>query len=160
MSNSVSNATITSAPHTGGTGRGSTGNDSSARRGDRNRDNRNNRNNRNRNNRGNRSGATVNIHRTLARNNAFKGATEGMNGHTFGCFDEQGDKRQYAKTIKALEQYARKTYKFSEDFASLFATTPTAPIVSKPIPIPKDQRDETDELIFKEEVKQYVAALH
>ena len=79
-----------------------------------------------------------------------------MNGHTFGCFDEQGDKRQYVKTIEALEQYTRKTYKFSEDFAPLFATTPSMPIVAKPIPIPKDERDETDELIFKEEIKQYV----
>ena len=79
-----------------------------------------------------------------------------MNGHTFGCFDEQGDKRQYVKTIEALEQYTRKTYKFSEDFASLFAHTPSTPTVTKPIPIPKVERDETDELIFKEEVKQYV----
>jgi hypothetical protein len=155
MSNSVSNSTITSAPHTGGAGRGGTGNDSSTGRGDRNRDNH--RNNRNRNNnRSNRGGATANVPRTPTRNNAFKGATEGMNGHTFGCFDEQGDKRQYAKTVEALAQYARKTYKFSEDFASLFATTPTAPIVSKPVPIPLDQRDETDDLIFKEQVKQYV----
>ena len=37
---------------------------------------------------------------------------------------------------------------------SLFAITPSAPSVAKPIPPPKDQRDKTD-YIFKEEIKQY-----
>ena len=48
-----------------------------------------------------------------------------MNGHTFGCYDEQGaDKRQFVKTLEALAQHARKTYKFSEDFSSLFLAEP------------------------------------
>ena len=79
-----------------------------------------------------------------------------MNGHTFGCFDEHGDKRQYVRTVEALEQYAQKTYQFSRDFAPLFTTEPTMPRLEKPIPLPKDKRDETDELIFREEVKQFV----
>ena len=79
-----------------------------------------------------------------------------MNGHTFGCFDEQGDKRQYVRTVEALEQYARKTYQFSKDFAPLFSNEPSAPRLEKPKPPPKEERDETDELIFKEEIKQFV----
>jgi hypothetical protein len=93
---------------------------------------------------------------TCAAAHSKAGATEGMNEHTFGCFNKQGDKRQYVKTIEALEQYMRKTYKFSEDFASLFANTPSTPTVKKPIPILKSERNKTDELIFKEEIKQYV----
>ena len=46
-----------------------------------------------------------------------------MNGHTFGGNNKQGNKRQFVKTIEALAQHTScKTYKFSEDFASLFAT--------------------------------------
>jgi hypothetical protein len=156
MSNSVSNSTITSAPRAASAGRGDTGNDTPAGRGDGStgRNNRNNRNNRN--SRNSRNGATTDTTRPPTRNSNFKGATDGMNGHTFGCYDEQGDKRQFVKTLEALAQHARKTYKFSEDFASLFATESSAPSVEKPVPIPESKRDETDELIFKEEIKQYV----
>jgi hypothetical protein len=77
-----------------------------------------------------------------------------MNGHIFGCFDEQGDKRQYAKTMEALSQYANKTYKFSEDFVSLFSPTPSTPSVTRPTA--PASSDVVDDLIFKEEVKQYV----
>ena len=79
-----------------------------------------------------------------------------MNGHTFGCFDEQGDKRQYVKTVEALSQYANKTYTFSEDFSSLFLAEATAPVLEKLKPPPKEGRDEIDDLIFKEQIKQYV----
>ena len=47
-----------------------------------------------------------------------------MNGHVFECAFEQGDKRQFAKTLEALEGYAKKTLKFSQDFESLFDTNP------------------------------------
>ena len=85
---------------------------------------------------------------------SFKGAMEGMNGHIFGCFDEQGGKRQYAKTMEALLQYANKTYNFLEDFTSLFSPTPSTPSVARPT-APASQ-DVVDDLIIIEEVKQYV----
>ena len=39
----------------------------------------------------------------------FKGNTEEMNGHVFECYEEQSDRRQYAKTLEALEGYVKKT---------------------------------------------------
>lgn len=78
-----------------------------------------------------------------------------MNGHVFECAFEQGDKRQYAKTVEALEGYAKKNLKFSEDFASLFAFEPTEPTIEKPVDLPPDHSS-TDEMIWKEEIKAYV----
>ena len=152
MSSSVSNSTITFAP--GGAGRGGNAGDTTREdqggrgRGAWNR-------NRNNNRAAQSSGVAGDATRP-ARTSGFKGATEGMNGHTFGCFDEQGDKRQYVKTVEALSQYANKTYKFSEDFSSLFLAEATAPVLEKPKPPPKEGCDETDDLIFKEQIKQYV----
>jgi hypothetical protein len=37
----------------------------------------------------------------------FTDATESMNGHVFECYDEQVDRRQYEKTIEALEGYIK-----------------------------------------------------
>ena len=59
--------------------------------------------------------------------------------------------------MEALEQHATKTYRVSEDFASLFVTEPSAPEITKPKSPPKEGRNETDDLIFKEQVKQYVS---
>ena len=146
MSSSVSNTTISSTPRTSDGGRTPSTPDGGGGRG-RNRNNRNSRNDRQGNNGDN---------PRAARPATFKGETEGMNGHTFGCFDEQGDKRQYVKTMEALAQYTRKTYKFSEDFSSLFLAEPYTPKLEKPNPPPKEDRTETDDLIFREEIKQYV----
>jgi hypothetical protein len=151
MSNSVSNTTISSAERSGGAGRGNAtpstqGGTNGAR----------NHNNRNRDSctNGNRHSATSSKSPRAPKTTSFKGATEGMNGHIFGCFDEQGDKRQYAKTMEALAQYANKTYKFSEDFTSLFNPTPSTPSVTRPTA--PTSPDVVDNLIFKEEIKQYV----
>jgi hypothetical protein len=148
MSNSVSNTTISSTPRTSDSGRAQATPDGGGR--GRNRNNRNTRNDRQSN-----TGSNGDNPRP-ARATTFKGETEGMNGHTFGCFDEQGDKRQFVKTMEALAQYARKTYKFSEDFSSLFLAEPSTPRLDKPNPPPKEDRTETDDLIFREEIKQYV----
>jgi hypothetical protein len=149
--NTVSNTTISSAERTGGTGRGSA--TPSPQAGTNTARNRNNRNNRDNRTNGSRHSAASG-ESTKAQKTSFKGATEGMNGHIFGCFDEQGNKRQYAKTMEALAQYANKTYKFSEDFTSLFHPTPSTPSVTRPT-APTSQ-DVVDDLIFKEEIKQYV----
>jgi len=54
---------------------------------------------------------------------AFKGSTAKMNGNVFKCYEEQTNRRQYAKTLEALEAHAKKTLKFVEDLAPLFAET-------------------------------------
>jgi hypothetical protein len=43
-----------------------------------------------------------------------------MNGNVFECYEEQSDRRQYTKTVEALEGYVKKTLKYSEDLAPLF----------------------------------------
>jgi hypothetical protein len=81
-----------------------------------------------------------------------------MNGHVFECSFEQGDKRQYAKTVEALEGYAKKNIKFSEDFASLFALEASEPTIEKPLDLPSEHST-TDEMIWREEIKAYVNRL-
>ena len=82
----------------------------------------------------------------------FKGATEEMQGNVFECYDEQVDRRQYVKTMEALEIYTKKNLKFYEDVKPLFAVTMTAPN----IPLPEEPGTETTEMekiIWKERVK-------
>ena len=54
--------------------------------------------------------------------------------------------RAYTKTVEALDQHATKTYKFPEDFASLFTAEPSAPEIEKPrTPLSKEGRNEIDD---------------
>jgi hypothetical protein len=85
----------------------------------------------------------------------FKGATDAMNGNVFECYNEQSDRRQYAKAIEALEGYIKKNLVFSEDLASLFAPTPALPVLARPAGLPAGH-DDTDEFIWKEELKEFV----
>ena len=85
----------------------------------------------------------------------FKGLTTKMHGNVFECYEEQTDRRQYAKTLEALESHAKKTSKFAEDLAPLFAETiaePTLIMPDDPGPNPSRAAD----MIYGEKVKQYV----
>ena len=85
----------------------------------------------------------------------FRGDTEEMNGNVFECFDEQADRRQYAKTMEALEGYAKKHLRFPDDLSSIFADTMSTPTLLEPNdPITPATR--TSEMIWAEEVKEYV----
>ena len=88
------------------------------------------------------------------RTSTFKGATPEMNGNVFECFDEQTDRRQYAKTVEALDGYVKKNLKYSEDLTPLFLTQMTLPVLTKP-PKPGAGADETDIIIWQEDVKDY-----
>jgi hypothetical protein len=79
-----------------------------------------------------------------------------MNGHVFQCYEERSDPVQFTKTMEALHAYSKKELK-STDLSSLFGTTPTAPIIEKPLPI-DPKADDLEQLILKEEVKAYVAS--
>ena len=50
----------------------------------------------------------------------FRGETSGMNGHVFQTFGESHDKRQYTKTLEALERHISRNCKFAEDLDDLF----------------------------------------
>lgn len=95
------------------------------------------------------SGSTAN------RASTFKGSTEGMNGNVFERYEEQRDRRQYAKTMEALEAYVKKNLKYSEDLAPLFAETMANPKIEMPEDI-DDDAGTTMKMIFAEEVKEYV----
>lgn len=152
MSRSVIGSTVSTGSGSDASGRGRGHTDS--RGGSRGRNSggrtgaRSNRNNRNRTSQGGRQ----------TRASSFKGNTDGMNGHVFECAFEQGDRRQYAKTIEALEGYAKKNLKFSEDFASLFASEASEPTIEKPADL-EPGHSATDEMIWKEEIKAYVSRL-
>jgi hypothetical protein len=88
------------------------------------------------------------------RSSGFKGTTPEMNGNVFECYDEQTDRRQYAKTIEALEGYVKKGLKYAEDLAPLFAPEMKLPTLEKPTK-PGEGADETDLAIWNEEVRDY-----
>lgn len=109
--------------------------------------------------RGNRTQAGRGQNRASGRNTTFKGTTAEMNGNVFECYDEQSDRRQYAKSIEALEGYVKKELTYSEDMAPLFAFEMKEPQVVKPVkaPVPEGYvEDEADKLLWHEELKEYV----
>ena len=85
----------------------------------------------------------------------FKGDSEEMHGHVFQCYDERSDPTQFTKTLEALHAYTKKELK-TTDLGSLFGTTPTLPTIPKPAK-PDDKADELEQLILREEIKQYVS---
>ena len=101
-------------------------------------------------------GATTYTATTTRTRSTFKGNTEGMSGHVFECFEEQNDRRQYGKTVEALDAFARKTMQYAADLAPLFAATMAVPQIKRPQSIPAEGADRLDEMIFQEEAKEYV----
>jgi hypothetical protein len=96
-----------------------------------------------------------NGHLAATRRATFKGLTDDMGGNVFQCYEEQDDRRQYAKTIEALDAYAKKNLSYTADLAPLFATKMTAPSIERPVTI-AEGADKLEEMIFAEEVKEYV----
>ena len=82
-----------------------------------------------------------------------------MNSHVFECYFEQGDKRQYARTLEALDGYAKKNLKLLEDFASLFASEASEPVIEKPVVDLDRGHSTTDKMIWMEEIKACVNRL-
>jgi hypothetical protein len=78
-----------------------------------------------------------------------------MNGHVFECYEEQADRRQYAKTLEALEGHVKKTMKYAEDMSTFFGDDMAAPEIERPEK-PGPTADEVDEAIWKEELKEHV----
>jgi hypothetical protein len=74
-----------------------------------------------------------------------------MNGNVFECYDEQTDRRQFSKTVEALEGYVKKSLKYAEDLAPLFAIEPKLPILDKPMK-PGENADEVNLEIWKEDI--------
>ena len=180
MSNSVSNTTISSAPRAG-----DNNNNNNNRSEHNNGQYSNNYSNHNNNRRNNPTNNNTNNsrYRNPANNNnyndnrtrsntdnrasnppsntstAFKGATAGMNGHIFGCHEDKSDRRQYLKTVTALQQYSSKL-PHSDNFQSLFKTNPTIPVVAEPTsPGRPDARTEVQELIFRKRSNSMLCAV-
>jgi hypothetical protein len=64
-----------------------------------------------------------------------------MGGNVFECYKEQTDRQQYTnKTVEALKGHAKKTMKYPEDLASLFATECRLPELEKPRPQAAERR--------------------
>ena len=134
MSTLTSDTTKSSLSGTSGTGQGAGGRGRGGRR-------------RNRVGRGQSRG--------LPRSNCgtnFKGGTAKINGNVFECFEEQMDRRQYARIVAALEGHVKKILKYSEDLASLFAEDMMPPIIAMPDDQGADP-SKTAEMIWAEEVK-------
>ena len=78
-----------------------------------------------------------------------------MNGHVFQCYEEQDDRRQFAKTFEMLKSHVKKSLKFSEDLSPLFAETMVQPTIDLPTAVDKNAT-EMEKMISAEEVKDYV----
>ena len=85
----------------------------------------------------------------------FTGNTADMNGNVFQCYEEQSDRRQYAKMIEALDAYVKKKLTFAADMAPLFASTMAIPAINLPNDL-AEGAGETMKMIFAEEIKEYV----
>jgi hypothetical protein len=97
---------------------------------------------------------------TTVRTSTFKGDTEEMGAMCVECFEEQVDRRQYSKTLQALNAYSRKTMEGAADLASLFDDTPTTPKLVEPNDMSAtDMLSEVKKLILQEKVKQFVQRL-
>ena len=85
----------------------------------------------------------------------FDGETEAMHGHVFQTFAESGNRRQFTKTVEALERYINKKLKFPKDMKSL-TNKLKQPIVTEPAAITEnDAKDRSKILIWKEDMKVY-----
>ena len=78
-----------------------------------------------------------------------------MNGNVFERYEEQHDRRQYAKTMEALEAYTNKNLKYSEDLAPLFADPMANPEIQEPDNIAEGATI-MKRMIFAEDVKEFV----
>jgi hypothetical protein len=76
----------------------------------------------------------------------------------FECYKEQTDRRQYGKTLEALNSYSKKHLKYSADLAALFGETMSEPIINMPEE-PEEGAGKMQELIYTEEVNEYVKRL-
>ena len=78
-----------------------------------------------------------------------------MNGHVFECFDEQRDRKQFKKTLEALDEYAKKSVRYPEDLAPLFTDTIKTPMLDEPEEL-ESTASKLEELIWNEQVKEFV----
>ena len=60
----------------------------------------------------------------------FVGHNDEMKGHVFQTYEEQTDRLQFDKTVKALAAYAKHNLKYHTDIACLFATPMRVPSIA------------------------------
>ena len=105
----------------------------------------------------NRGGTRVNRGRSKWSNrnnkNTFTGKTKEMNSHVFQLQVEQKRKGQYQETLDQLQVYASATYKRDIKVLKVLFTDLEQPKLA--IPIPTKDPTPVEELLFKEEVRQY-----
>ena len=105
--------------------------------------------------RGNRTNGPGTINTTTNNASSFVGHSDEMKGHVFQCFDEQTDRLQFDKTVKALAAYAKHNLRYHTDIGCLFNTPMRVPTIALPVE-PATDSGELMRMIFVEEVKEYV----
>lgn len=105
-----------------------------------------------RNNRRNNNNRNSDAHNNKDSKLSFKGSTKGMNGHVFSVYHKSTDKRQFSKTIKALQLFVggSSNFKYADDLEPLFRSQ-QMPDIPKP-----DSTNEVDVQILKQEVAEYM----
>ena len=69
--------------------------------------------------------------------------------------EEQTDRLQFKTTLEVLQTHVKKSLKYAEDLAPLFAVTMAAPELTMPKE-PGANPSRTEDMIYTEQVKQYV----
>jgi len=78
-----------------------------------------------------------------------------MHGNVFECYSERNDRKQFTKTLEALQEYVKKTVRSPDDMAPLFGDTIKDPTVDEPDDLDKGAGRLKQE-IWKEEIKEFV----
>ena len=78
-----------------------------------------------------------------------------MNGHVFQVFHECNDKRQFTRTLEALEEHFAKTFKHAGDMVVLTRDLKN-PSVQEPADLPDEETSRLKIAIFEKQVAAYV----
>ena len=78
-----------------------------------------------------------------------------MNGHVFQVFYECNDKRQFTRTIEALEEYFAKNLKHAGDMTTLTRELKN-PTIEEPPDLPEEETSRLKVAIFEKKVAAYV----
>ena len=85
--------------------------------------------------------------------NTFTGKTKEMNSHVFQLQVEQKRKGQYQETLDQLQVYASAVHMRDTKALKILFTKLEQPVITAPIPIKNPTP--VEDIIFKEEVRQY-----
>ena len=90
------------------------------------------------------------------RENNFAGETAEMNRNVFQTLTESNDRRQFTKTVEALERYINKKLRYPGDLKSLYQKLEMPTLVDPPDITEEDAKNMAKSLVWSEKKKSYL----